>query len=238
MGFAGQVFAARVAVGLALPSPRAFSQAGQMIGGFAAKMYNSLEQQSARAGGKQLEQAQKRQKQAQSALKKHQQSQSTLLQSAADASIGRLNKAYSGLKTSAATSAAAVKGLKSTLSNTNVRTKLFANIADDMSDAQQYEQMMKNFIGLQAHERTEIIKSYKARELALESALKDEAWRKKHGETGVNAVKEELAWVQEQRKEFEHFGGERKRIDEEYNADHKKLTDKKKQLQIKRNRHR
>lgn len=40
-----------------------------MIGGFAAKMYNSLEQQSVRAGSKQLEQAQKRQKQAQSALK-------------------------------------------------------------------------------------------------------------------------------------------------------------------------
>ena len=173
MGFAGQVFAARVAVGLALPSPRAFSQAGQMIGGFAAKMYNSLEQQSVRAGSKQLEQAQKRQKQAQSALKKHQQSQSSLLQSAADTSIGRLNKAYSGLKTSAATSQAAVKGLKKQLGDTNVRTKLFANIADDMSDAKQYEQMMKNFIGLQAHERSEIIKSYKARELALESALKD-----------------------------------------------------------------
>ena len=232
MGFAGQVFAARVAVGLALPSPRAFSQAGQMIGGFAAKMYNSLEQQSVRAGSKQLEQAQKRQKQAQSALKKHQQSQSSLLQSAADTSIGRLNKAYSGLKTSAATSQAAVKGLKKQLGDTNVRTKLFANIADDMSDAKQYEQMMKNFIGLQAHERSEIIKSYKARELALESALKDEEVRKFIGEEGIQHIKEELAWIQEQRKEFEHFGGERKRIDEEYNADHKKLTDKKKKADL------
>ena len=31
MGFAGQVFAARVAVGLAMPSPKAFSQAGATI---------------------------------------------------------------------------------------------------------------------------------------------------------------------------------------------------------------
>ena len=38
MGFAGQIFAARVAVGLALPSPSAFSEAGQMVGGFAAKI--------------------------------------------------------------------------------------------------------------------------------------------------------------------------------------------------------
>ena len=30
MGFAGQVFAARVAVGLAMPSPKAFSQAGEI----------------------------------------------------------------------------------------------------------------------------------------------------------------------------------------------------------------
>ena len=42
MGFAGQVFAARVAVGLAMPSPKAFSQAGQMIGGFASNMYTRL----------------------------------------------------------------------------------------------------------------------------------------------------------------------------------------------------
>ena len=49
MGFAGQVFAARVAVGLALPSPKAFSQAGQMIGGFASKMYANLNQKNTKA---------------------------------------------------------------------------------------------------------------------------------------------------------------------------------------------
>ena len=32
MGFAGQVFAARVAVGLAIPSPGAFSAAGEAVG--------------------------------------------------------------------------------------------------------------------------------------------------------------------------------------------------------------
>ena len=47
MGFAGQVFAARVAVGLAMPSPKAFSQAGAAIGGFASKMYNKLNATSA-----------------------------------------------------------------------------------------------------------------------------------------------------------------------------------------------
>ena len=54
MGFAGQVFAARVAVGLAMPSPKAFSQAGAMIGGFASKMYNSLNKKSIDAAQKSL----------------------------------------------------------------------------------------------------------------------------------------------------------------------------------------
>ena len=54
MGFAGQVFAARVAVGLAMPSPKAFSQAGAMIGGFAGKMYGNLNKKSKKAAQDQV----------------------------------------------------------------------------------------------------------------------------------------------------------------------------------------
>ena len=49
MGVAGQIFAARVAIGLAVPSPKALSQTGQMLGSFSAKMYKNLNQQHLKA---------------------------------------------------------------------------------------------------------------------------------------------------------------------------------------------
>ena len=45
MGFAGQVFAARVAVGLALPTPSQLESSGGMIAGFANKLYSRLRSQ-------------------------------------------------------------------------------------------------------------------------------------------------------------------------------------------------
>jgi len=42
MGFAGQVFAARVAIGLAFPSPQAMGQASQIIGKGAAALYKKM----------------------------------------------------------------------------------------------------------------------------------------------------------------------------------------------------
>jgi len=42
MGFAGQVFAARVAIGLAIPSPQALSQAGSVLVQGASRIYGAL----------------------------------------------------------------------------------------------------------------------------------------------------------------------------------------------------
>jgi len=49
MGFAGQVFAARVAIGLAFPSKSAMSEASQVVGGGAAKLYKKLNSQAVQA---------------------------------------------------------------------------------------------------------------------------------------------------------------------------------------------
>jgi hypothetical protein len=55
MGFAGQVFAARVAIGLAMPSKQAMGQASQIIGAGAAALYKKM-------NGMQVQQAKKRTK--------------------------------------------------------------------------------------------------------------------------------------------------------------------------------
>ena len=55
MGFAGQVFAARVAVGLALPTPSQLESSGGMIANFANKLYGRLRSQQADNAKKSLE---------------------------------------------------------------------------------------------------------------------------------------------------------------------------------------
>ena len=42
MGFAGQVFAARVAIGLAVPSPQAMQQAGGLLSTGAASIFEKI----------------------------------------------------------------------------------------------------------------------------------------------------------------------------------------------------
>jgi TP901 family phage tail tape measure protein len=61
MGFAGQVFAARVAIGLAMPSKQAMGQASQIIGAGAAALYKKM-------NGMQVQQAKKRTKQTETEL--------------------------------------------------------------------------------------------------------------------------------------------------------------------------
>ena len=97
MGFAGQVFAARVAVGLAMPSPKAFSQAGATIGGFASKMYNRLNKQGAQAAQRNLKSAQQNLSNAKSQLEKHSKSQSSFMEKSAKTSVARLQGAYKKL---------------------------------------------------------------------------------------------------------------------------------------------
>ena len=50
MGFAGQLFAARVAIGLAIPSPQALSKAGQQLATGIAGMMNAIDRAKERRG--------------------------------------------------------------------------------------------------------------------------------------------------------------------------------------------
>ena len=52
MGFAGQVFAARVAIGLAVPSPQAMQEAGGMLSQGAASVFQKMAMMRQQASAK------------------------------------------------------------------------------------------------------------------------------------------------------------------------------------------
>ena len=72
MGFAGQVFAARVAIGLAFPSQSAMSEASQVVGSGAAKLYKKLNSQAVRAASQKRKLAEQEMANIEKKAKKHQ----------------------------------------------------------------------------------------------------------------------------------------------------------------------
>ena len=71
MGFAGQVFAARVAIGLAFPSKQAMGQASQIIGGGAAALYKKMNSLQLQQAGKRKSLAEKSLKEMEQRIERH-----------------------------------------------------------------------------------------------------------------------------------------------------------------------
>ena len=226
MGFAGQVFAARVAVGLAMPSPKAFSQAGALIGGFASKMYGKLNQQNVEAGNRQVKSSEAALGKSRQALANHSANQQKFMDSSAKQAIASMRQAYKGLGKASAESAGAMGKLKSSAAiGSKTKIKLFKNVSSDMADAKSYEQMMKNFVKLRKDERREIILGFEAEQLALKAQINTTAKKDKLGDEAVQIIKDEIAVLDEQRQHFNQFHKERMNADDKYNSEHSKLAD-------------
>ena len=226
MGFAGQVFAARVAVGLAMPSPKAFSQAGALIGGFASNMYNRLNKDNVTAGQQQLKSAQENLGKARDVLAKHSANQNKFMENSANQAIAKMRDAYKGLGKAAMESAGAMgKMRKSSALSQGTKVKLFANVSKDMKSAKDYEQMMKNFTKLKKEQRREVILGFDAEITALEGTIRTSKQKEKLGEDGVQIIKDEIAVLKQQRSEFNEFHKHRINSDEKYQKEHKELTD-------------
>ena len=127
MGFAGQVFAARVAVGLAMPSPKAFNAAGALVGGFASKMYSQLNQKSVQAAKANVNNATKSLAKAKARLAAHSASSKKQLDDSAKAAVNSLTQSYGKLGKTAVMSSGAMKGLKAKLGKPSL-TKLIQRI--------------------------------------------------------------------------------------------------------------
>ena len=152
MGVAGQIFAARVAIGLAVPSPKALSNTGQMLGNFSAKMYKQLNGQHLKAAQERSNNAEAELKSANARLAKFsEKANRDLMQSAAQS----INKTNAMFKNQVADSSRQVQTMQTRMTKLapTVAPKLFAGWKEDMKSGQKYQKMLRNFIGLSQKER-------------------------------------------------------------------------------------
>jgi len=224
MGFAGQVFAARVAVGLAMPSPKAFNAAGALVGGFASKMYSQLNQKSVQAAKNNVNNATKSLAKAQARLKAHQESAKKQLDTSAKAAVNSLTQSYGKLGKTAAMSQGAMKGLKAKLGKPT-RIKLFSGLSKDLKDAGDYKKMMENFIKLNEAERKEVIRGINVRKNALQQKLDAGKISGKLSVDDIETTKNEIAVLNNAKKEYGDYHAERTAHDRKYNAKTKKYSE-------------
>ena len=160
MGVAGQIFAARVAIGLAVPSPKALSQTGQMLGSFSAKMYKNLNQQHLKAASERTQITLNNLQNTNKKITEFTKRQDREMMSAAQASLNKTQKMFSG---EFANKSRQIQGMQTQMKKLapTVAPKLFANLSKDMSAAQKYQKVMRNFINLSREERKIILEATK-----------------------------------------------------------------------------
>jgi TP901 family phage tail tape measure protein len=172
MGFAGQVFAARVAIGLAMPSPRALTQAGSILAKFTGGVYKKLNQEQTKAASDRLRLAKQDLKRANKAIQQLQKEQDNSIRNQAKTSIRQTQAMFdqSAFKTKKS-----ITDFKNYVSRVQpaAAPRLFAGMNKDMSAAKQYQRMVENFISLGKEERKVILNNMKARSQAMKTQAKD-----------------------------------------------------------------
>ena len=105
MGFAGQVFAARVAVGLAVPSQGALSKAGSLIGGFASRLTKRMHSQRATAAANRVAEASEELAQVRKKIETHQGKLDSYLVNASGRAMAEIGQKGEGARMAASKSA-------------------------------------------------------------------------------------------------------------------------------------
>ena len=172
MGFAGQVFAARVAIGLAMPSPRALTQAGSVLAKFTGGVYKKLNQEQTKAASDRLRLAKQDLKRANKAIQGLQKEQDNSIRKQAKNSVRQTQAMFdqSAFKTKKS-----ITDFKNYVSKVQpaAAPRLFSGMNKDMSAAKQYQRMVENFISLGKEERKVILNNMKARSQAMKTQAKD-----------------------------------------------------------------
>tara|TARA_R100000234_G_scaffold50031_1_gene29960 strand:- start:8800 stop:11241 length:2442 start_codon:yes stop_codon:yes gene_type:complete len=176
MGFAGQVFAARVAIGLAVPSPQAMQQAGGALSQGAAGVFQKIalmrQQASAKSRGLALSEQQKTAGLFQNNLK-----QSNALMNAEVArGLKNLQKSGRDVAGSFADSEGKVKkgfgGLQQATAKTQLGKDLFAGIEKGITPLQKMTRMVQNLAKMDASGRKEVLRLQKEQEQASKDEFK------------------------------------------------------------------
>ena len=216
MGFAGQVFAARVAIGLAVPSPQAMQQAGGLLSTGAASIFEKIalmrQQASAKNRGIALSEQQKTAGLFQSNLKRT----NALMEGEVARGLKNLQESGRAVAGSFADSEGKVKegfaGLKMATEKTQLGKDLFDGVNQGITPLKRMTQLVSNLAKMDANGRREVLRLQKEQE----QAAKDEFSQRQHNIRQIDKqIKEELnnkrKGGEAQKKRLEKLEEERKK---------------------------
>jgi len=220
MGFAGQVFAARVAIGLAVPSPQAMQQAGGLLSTGAASIFEKIalmrQQASAKNRGLAMAEQSKTSQLFQSNLKQT----NNLMQAEVARGLKNLQDSGRAVAGSFAASEGKVKdgfdGLRKATAKTQIGEDLFKGIDQGITPLQKMTRLVSNLAKMDANGRREVLRLQKEQEQA---AIDSFQTKKKE----IDLERESL------NKQVEAL----KKSDENYETEKENLKDLIKQLDIK-----
>ena len=162
MGFAGQVFAARVAIGLAVPSPQAMQQAGGALSTGAASIFEKIalmrQQASAKNRGLAIAEQSKTSQLFQSNLKQT----NNLMQAEVARGLKNLQDSGRAVAGSFADSEGKVKegfaGLKKATADTQLGKDLFKGVNQGVGPLQRMTKLVSNLAQMDAKGRREVLR--------------------------------------------------------------------------------
>ena len=175
MGFAGQIFAARVAVGLAVPSPGALSQTGKTLADGVSGIYGRLNKQRGEAAKTREQAAKAEMQKAEGQLDKFRNTERAKLL----ANSGKLARKVQGsaeqigeaMRASTAGVAGTLEGLQSKL-EPKVAKKLMSRVAEMKDPTEKGIQLAKNYAKLKDSERLKIKETMEENIKAAEAEIK------------------------------------------------------------------
>jgi len=204
MGFTGQVFAARVAIGLAMPTPASLSRSGAIISGFAKGMYNKLNSGAQQAAQERLANATSNVKKLQDRLESFDKSTHDRIQARALKSAQQTRTVFGG---SFLESTRNMRNFQTGLAKQapEVEVKLFKNVDKHLGEAAKYEQMVKNFFSLNEQERQSVMNLVNDRQIGAKARLDEAAAARDGTEAKEREYKTAKSRHEARKKEHELF---------------------------------
>ena len=194
MGFAGQIFAARVAVGLAVPSSQALSSAGQTLANGVSGIYGRLNKKRVEAAKQRQSQAEQEMNKAQGDLERFRANAGSRLRSSAQSYLADLDKNSKAVSNSVKNSAMSAKGLMASMQTTltpKLSGQLMAGVDRSMTNLQKAQQMTKNFLKMKDEERKMVMDVAKQNHQNAKQAVEDNRREQIALQNKIKAVAEE-----------------------------------------------
>ena len=173
MGFAGQVFAAKMAVGLAVPSAGALSRTGSLLAKGAAGIYSSLNSQRKSQAQKRVADAQAEVDRLSKVASDGSKSQSEFIANAAVAGMKRIERAGGDAAAVMEKSgASAFQGMQQAMGQGAEGSKLFEGLAGAATGIRKLEKLTANYTKMTKNEQKAAIRNSKEYVTARKKAVK------------------------------------------------------------------